>query len=144
MNRNRVALMIVTGLCLALFAGCGLKLGDVFTEEVNTLEGVEIVIEKVTPTGLVYAISNQSDRDVSYGRDFGIQMEKDGAWYQVEPDNPAAVTLELLTVPAGGRDEMEISWEDSYGKLPEGKFRIVKTISDTEQGYYLSGEFCID
>ena len=52
--------------------------------------------------------------------------------------------MELLWIPAGNADTEEISWEDAYGKLPAGNYRFLKSFSDNERGYYLTGEFRIE
>lgn len=143
MKKSRKLLMVVLGLNLLLLAGCGQKLGEEFTEEVNTLEGVTLTVdeESASVSGITYTISNQSDKDVSFGQDYILQMEKDGKWYQVEPKGGIAITMELLWVPAGTTDTHEIIWNDSYGKLSSGHYRVVKNVSDNEAGYYLAGEF---
>lgn len=146
MKKNKILSVMIIGMSLLLFSGCGQKLGDEFTEEVNTLEGASIVVDEsaVASTGITYTMENQTDRDLSYGQDYGLQKEKDGRWYQVEPESPVAVTLELLWLPAGNTDTFELSWESSYGKLSSGHYRIVKNVSDNESGYYLAGEFEIN
>ncbi|MBD5394064.1 MAG: hypothetical protein HDR71_07295 [Lachnospiraceae bacterium] len=128
---------------LLLLSGCGLKLGDEFTGEVNTLEGVELIVdqESVKPTEISYTIENQSESDLAYGQDYGLQMEKDGKWYQIIPKKDVAITLEMLWTPAGSTDTHMISWESSYGKLPKGHYRIIKSMSDDQQGYFFAGEF---
>lgn len=146
MKRSKILSAMIVGISLILFTGCGQKLGEEFTQEVNTLEGAEITVDEsmVTSIGITYMISNQSDQDLNYGQDYGLQKEKDGKWYQVEPRNPVAVTLELLWLPAGNTDTLEISWETSYGTLSSGHYRIVKSVSDNENSYYLAGEFDIE
>lgn len=146
MKRIKKFLAILAGVSLILLMGCGIKLGEEFTEEVNMLEGAEITVDEalVTPTGITFTINNQSDKDLSYGQDYSLQKEEDGKWYWIEPENPAAVTLELLWIPAGNADTMEISWETSYGKLPKGHYRILKNMADEQSGYYLAGEFGIE
>lgn len=146
MNRNKIAAVMLAVMCLTMLCGCGAKPGEEFTEEVNALEGAELIVDadKVTATGITYTISNQSETDLSYGRDYSLQQEKDGKWYQIEPKGEVAVTLELLWIPAGNTDTEEIGWEDAYGKLPAGNYRILKSFSDNEKGYYLAGEFHIE
>lgn len=146
MKKSKILSVMIVGISLILFTGCGQKLGEEFTQEVNTLEGAEITVDEsmVTSIGITYMISNQSDQDLNYGQDYGLQKEKDGKWYQVEPRNPVAVTLELLWLPAGNTDTLEISWETSYGTLSSGHYRIVKSVSDNENSYYLAGEFDIE
>ena len=146
MKKSKILSVMIVGISLILFTGCGQKLGEEFTQEVNTLGGAEITVDEsmVTSIGITYMISNQSDQDLNYGQDYGLQKEKDGKWYQVEPRNPVAVTLELLWLPAGNTDTLEISWETSYGTLSSGHYRIVKSVSDNENSYYLAGEFDIE
>lgn len=131
---------------LLLLGGCGLKLGEEFTGEINNLEGAELTVDEasVKPTEITYTVSNRSEKDLSYGQDYGLQQEKDGKWYSVVPENEIAITLELLWLPAGSTDTNMISWESSYGKLPKGHYRIVKSFSDDRQGYFLAGEFVIE
>lgn len=145
MNRSRKQAACVLAVCLAFLAGCGQKLGEEFSEDVNMLEGAELLVDEAlaTPAGITYTISNQSDKDLNYGQDYSLLKEKDGKWYVVEPARPAAVTMELLWVPAGSTDTMEISWEDSYGNLSGGHYRLLKNFSDNEKGYYLAGDFSV-
>ncbi len=143
MNKNGKRLACMLAVCLVFLAGCGQQLGEEFSEDVNMLEGAELSVDEslVTPVGITYSINNQSDRDLSYGQDYSLLKEKDGKWYFVEPERSVAVTLELLWVPSGSTDTVEISWENSYGKLPGGHYRLLKNFSDYEKGYYLAGEF---
>ena len=141
--------ILIIGMSIVLLTGCGQNLenlGEEFTEEVNTLEGVEITVDESldASTGITYTLSNQSDKDLNYGQDYGLQKEKNGKWYDVEPENPVAITMELLWLPAGNTDTLELSWESSYGELPAGHYRILKNVSDNENGYYLAGEFQVD
>lgn len=141
--RNLLAMAIGAGLlCLG---GCGVKLGEEFAGEVNTLEGVSLLVQEgmASPGGVTIEIDNQSDKDLNYGQDYSLQKEKNGRWYQVEPENPVAVTMELLWIPSGNTDVMEVKWEASYGKLPKGHYRILKSFADQEKGYYLAGEFTL-
>ena len=144
MKKSKILAAVLTGMCLIFLAGCGQKLGDEFTEEVNTLEGAALVVDESVATGITYTMENQTDKDLNYGQDYGLQKEKDGKWYQVESKEPVAVTMELLWLPAGSTDTLELNWESSYGKLASGHYRIVKNVSDNESGYYLAGEFEID
>lgn len=149
MKKNKLLLAalagVLTGVSIFLITGHGQKLGEEFTEEVNTLEGVTLTVDEafVTPEGITFTISNGSDKDLNYGQDYSLLKEKDGLWYEVEPDKPVAITLEILWVPAGSSDTHEVSWGSSYGKLSSGHYRIIKYISDNEAGYRLAGEFDI-
>lgn len=128
-----------------LLSGCGDKLGEEDTREVNTLEAVHLTVEEeaIKSTEITYTITNNSEKDLTYGRDYSLQIEKDGKWYQVIPKQEIAITMDLLWVPAGSTESVVVNWEYSYGKLSEGHYRITKPIWDNEQGYLLAGEFSI-
>lgn len=138
--------ILLAALAMLLLNGCGQKLGEEYTGEVNTAEGIVLTVEEdsVKPTEISYTIKNSSNQDLSYGQDYGLQKEKDGKWYEVIPENPVAVTLELLWLPSGNTDTHTTGWKDSYGELPAGHYRIVKHVSDNQQSYTLAGEFQIE
>lgn len=116
-----------------------------FSENVNTLSGAVLAVKKVgaPATGLTYMLDNCSGRELNFGQDYSLQKECDGKWYVVEAKEPLAVTMQLLWIPNGSTDTYEINWETAYGVLPEGHYRIVKSVADDKQGYYLAGEFSV-
>lgn len=140
---------LITG-CMALFCACGsdsdadADLGEEFTQEVNNLKGVELSVDIVSPTGITFTISNQTEQDYSYGQNYFLQQESRGHWYMVEEKSPGIATMELLWVTSGSTNTHELGWENSYGSLPAGHYRIVKSVADSTQGYYIAGEFRID
>lgn len=113
--------------------------------EVTTLKQVtlEVAKQEVLPTELTYTITNHSEKDLNYGRDYCLQTEKDGKWYQVVPGQEVAITLELLWVPAGSVQKDKVNWEYFYGELKPGHYRIIKPVSDGEKRHMLAGEFMI-
>ena len=68
MKKSKMIFMMVLGLNILLLAGCGKKLGEEFTDEVNTLTGVSLTVDedKVSETGVAYTIYNQSYKDISF------------------------------------------------------------------------------
>ena len=114
-----------------------------FLEPVNILAGVSLFVKEVfgPATGLTYVLDNRSGRDLNFGQDFSLQREKDGKWYVLESKAPMAVTMQLLWIPDRCTDTYEINWEVSYGELPKGHYRIIKSVADDKQGYYMAGEF---
>ena len=143
---KKSAIMMAAVCCMAvLFTGCGQKLGEEFTEEVNTLEGAVLSIpeESVSAQGVAYELANNTEQSINYDRGFSIQKEKDGKWYQLEGE-AIPVTMELLWVEPGNTDTGETIWGDAYGKLGKGRYRLVKNVANEEEGYYLAAEFTIE
>lgn len=146
MKRSKKTVAMLIGAALIFLVGCGARLGEEFTEEVNALEGVTLTIDKETLTSekATYTVVNRSEKDLNFGQDYSLQKEEKGKWYQLTPANPVAVTMELLWVPAGGEETLDINWNAAYGKLPAGHYRLIKNFADDESGYYLAAEFTLE
>lgn len=145
-QRMQLGMAVVVLFCMTLIlGGCSMKLGDEHTGEVNVLQDVVLAVdeESVKTTEITYTIDNQSQKDLTYGRDYYLEMEKDGKWYQVIPKQEIAITLDLLWVPAGMTESIFVNWADSYGELKAGHYRIIKPVTDNKQGYFLAGEFTV-
>ncbi len=147
-NGKKLTVLIIVAafLVFLVFMGFGTKLGEEFTQEVNTLEGLTLTVdeESASAVGITYTVSNHTDKDLSYGQDYSLQKEEKGKWYELKPAAHVITTLELLWIPAGENETVEINWDVNYGKLPAGHYRILKSYSDNENSYYLAGEFNLE
>jgi len=135
--------IFVTTLCMCiLLCGCGMKLGEEVTTEVNKVDVVLDIDEaSLTKTGCIFTMSNQTNGDFAYDGSYGIHMQKDGKWYQVNPDSASATTADLLWLPAGVSETVTLDWSASYGELSKGHYRLVKNFADFTDGYFVTGEF---
>jgi len=118
-----------------------------FTEEVNTLDGVTMYMEKLKSTEGDVEIRNESGRELQYGDWYDIQVQQDGSWYSLPLiiDNAAYQDI-AYPVQDQSTSVWEINWSYFYGELPAGKYRIVKDITDLREPgdytkYYLAAEF---
>ena len=134
--------VIIMMLMCILLCGCGMKLGEEVTSEVDRVDvKIEVDTASVTATGCIYTMINNTEGDFAYDGSYGIHMEKDGKWYQVEAKNAVAITGELLWLPAGSAEEMTLDWSSVYGELKAGRYRLVKNFADFTDGYDITGEF---
>lgn len=86
-------------------------------------------------TGATLILTNNSDKNFQYGSPYEIEIKKDGEWYKIN--------VELyFTMPAFGLQsketkEMKLNWENGYGKLSSGTYRIIKNIDyEKEEGNF--------
>ncbi len=124
-----------------------LEVGDAFTEEVNNLEGVSMLMEKYKSTEGDVEIVNTTNTEYTYGEYYDIQVQKDGVWYSLKHiiDN-AAFHARGIIAPPNETSIWQVNWEWLYGQLPAGEYRIVKDILDIRAPgdltkYYLAAEF---
>ena len=111
--------MIIALICGAMalsFAACGSKsytASEYSDSEVN--DKVQMYIPQKTVTDetdeFTVVLENTTDQDYNYD---------------------AGQRLEVFTLPAGGSDELTFNVADHYGKLAEGRYRVVQVLSDME------------
>ena len=115
--------------------------------ELNTLDGVTMRMEKYTSTGGDIEIRNETDKKITFGDWYELQTEVNGKWISLPYiiDN-AAFHQVAYNAPKDETVIHEVKWDVFYGKLPKGKYRIIKDMLDfmgtgdyTE--YYLAAEF---
>lgn len=128
-------------LCL-LLAGCsgGAKIGEVYTGEVNTYEGVTMTAVEGTakPGGITIEILNTTNEEIESGNqaDFAVQVEKNGEWYRLKEPAEWANTAEAWGFLKNQPVTIELRWNNRYGALPEGHYRVVKSFVE----YHETGE----
>ena len=143
-----VLMWCVLALCLT---GCGktnagLEIGkksDISPQS----NGVSISIKDGTLTneGTTVILKNDTDKLLRYTEEYYVEVKQDNDWYNIN----AVLTF---TEPLWGLEpheekEINLNWEYGYGKLPTGKYRIVKNVyfeNEKDQKFYVSAEFNID
>lgn len=95
-------------------------------------------------------LENHTDNDYSYGYPYLIEYEKDGIWYEIIPINDLTFIMPALDLKAKELVEIGVNWEYHYGKLPSGKYRIIKDVFrkidipiEKEEIVYIAAEFII-
>lgn len=123
------------------------ELDDSSLYELNTLDGVTMQMEKYTSSGGDVEIRNETDKEITFGEWYEIQVEVNGKWFPL----PYIIENAAFNQPAynAPKDETviwEVKWEWLYGKLPKGRYRIIKDMLDFRgtgdyTKYYLAAEF---
>ena len=80
-------------------------------------------------------LTNNSDKNFQYGNPYGIEIKKDGEWHKINVElNFDMPAFQLLSKES---KEIELDWENEYGKLAKGTYRIIKGIDyEYEEGKY--------
>ena len=148
---------------LFMIAGCGSKNLNVTikdTAELNEASKVNMTIKKgtLTKTSATIVITDLNENKYSYSDDFKIEEKINGKWKELETMEDFNSTLPLYKVDNNNKLELTINWEDIYGQLKKGEYRIVKVASKYVQNndsyfedkdlenknYYISVEFIIN
>lgn len=97
-------------------------------------------------TGATFILKNDNDIDMIYGDSYTIEVEKEGKWEKIDVKvdfNSIAYILK-----AKSSKEITINWENAYGKLEFGKYRLTKKFSyekekDNYVDFYVNAEFIL-
>lgn len=90
-------------------------------------DGLEMTVDPDTLSAdsALFWVDNRSDSSVSCGTDYTLDVLVDGSWYEIDCD--ADHSAELLTIAPGERLTLTYGWEERYGALPPGDYRLVKS-----------------
>ena len=135
------SLAVLLTLCL-LLCGCDQSkpqspevgtISKAFTEETDNYPGVDLVVVEgtVTPTSAEVKIINESGFGMSCMGDnyIRVQKEVDGVWYDLSKHNIPVTSQGPWGFDADVEYRETVKWEDFYGPLSSGHYRIVKKCS---------------
>ena len=101
--------------------------------------GLTLTAKDVTPTGCTVVFTQSGGNSVSElgtGSSFIIEQYKKGEWKEVEWLSGAediAFSAVGIVLPIDDSRELKCIWNDIYGELSAGKYRIGKDISNYDQ-----------
>ena len=114
-------------------------------ERINELEGVsiEIIPNTLTNTGLKLETKNKKNKKLIFNKDYRIHKKENEKWIELEEmtRNNTVFYEEKEKGPI-----IEFNWKKTYGKLSSGRYRIVTSVYNKEDGnvYFIGVEFKID
>lgn len=151
MKRITLIALMCIGVILGM-TGCGkskkeFDIGDKSDIKISQND-VTMTIKDGTLTNksVTLILTNNSDRKIQYGSPYEIEIKKNGEWHKINAE--LNFTLQLFILESKEKNEFELNFEDGYGKLPSGTYRVIKKIDkEKEDGlfdsFYVSTEFTI-
>ena len=89
----------------------------------------------LTNKSATLVLTNNSDKNFQYGNPYEIEIKKDGEWHKINVE----LDFDMPAFPLSSQEskEIELDWENGYGKLAKGTYRIIKGINyEYEEGKY--------
>ena len=89
----------------------------------------------LTNKSATLVLTNNSDKNFQYGNPYEIEIKKDGEWHKINVE----LNFDMPAFPLSSKEskEIELDWENGYGKLAKGTYRIIKGINyEYEEGKY--------
>ena len=147
---KRVTLIALMCICVVLgMTGCG-KLKNEFDignkSDIKISQNDVIMTIKegtLTNKSATLVLTNNSDKNFQYGNPYKIEIKKDGEWHKINVE--LNFTMPAFQLSARENKEIEINWENGYGKLAKGTYRIIKGIDyEYEEGKYKSFNIAVE
>ena len=106
--------------------------------DIKVLQNAVIMTIKegtLTNKSATLVLTNNSDNNFQYGEPYEIEIKKDGKWHKINVELYFNLLISLL--PSKESKEIKLDWENGYGKLAKGTYRIIKKIDyEYEEGKY--------
>ena len=111
----------------------------------NNYVTMSIKDNNITDTKAVIVLNNNSDYFFEFGSNYLLEKEIDGIWYECVAINNLLFTMPSYRIEAKDSYETIINWENTYGKLPSGRYRIIKNLKNivTLENIYVAAEFML-
>ena len=147
---KRLTLITLMCICVILgMTGCGKSKKEF---DIGNKSDIKISQNDVTMTikdgtltnsGATLILTNNSDKNFQYGNPYEIEIKKDGEWHKINVE--LNFTMPAFQLSARENKEIEINWENGYGKLAKGTYRIIKGIDyEYEEGKYKSFNIAVE
>ena len=147
-----VLVILLCGIMVLTMTGCKnaknrLDIGNKSNIKVSQNDVIMTVKDKtLTNKSATLILTNNSDRKIQYGSPYEIEIKKNGEWYKINAK--LNFTLPLFILESKEKNEFKLDFEEGYGKLPSGTYRVIKKIDkEKEDGlfdsFYVSTEFTI-
>ena len=147
---KRVTLIALMCVCVVLgMTGCGKQknefdIGNKSDIKISQNDVIMTIKEgTLTNKSATLVLTNNSDKNFQYGNPYEIEIKKDGEWHKINVE--LTFTMPAFQLSAKENKEIEINWENGYGKLAKGTYRIIKGIDyEYEEGKYKSFNIAVE
>ena len=141
--KKRIGIIIVVLIVTIIITVIGIVKKNSHNKDI-----MQIKASTLTKTSATIVIKNK--KEYSIGEAFKVEAQVNNEWKEVNtlkikdiPEDIATFTAIATKVKANSEYEEELDWSKMYGELKEGKYRVVKEISNEDGKKYLYAEFNI-
>lgn len=157
--KKRILSLLICSIAMTWLYGCQSQDGTEPSkkEELTLIEtddtwGIVLLAQEVKPTGLTLICSQKDGTltgELQTGEKFWLEKNEQGEWGEIKPFQDPTWESTAYIIKTQSLTQWTIHWNDLYGTLAPGHYRIGKEIQDfrggsdyDEKAYY--AEFEID
>ena len=139
--KKTILTILLCGVMVLGMTGCGKQknefdIGNKSDIKISQNDVIMTIKEgTLTNKSATLVLTNNNDKNFQYGTPYEIEIKKDGEWHKINVElNFDMPAFQLLSKES---KEIELDWENEYGKLAKGTYRIIKGIDyEYEEGKY--------
>ena len=147
---KRVTLIALMCVCVVLgMTGCGKQknefdIGNKSDIKISQNDVIMTIKEgTLTNKSATLILTNNSDKNFQYGTPYEIEIKKDGEWHKINAE--LDFDMPAFQLSAKESKEIELDWENGYGKLAKGTYRIIKEIDyEYKEGKYETSNIAVE
>lgn len=139
--KKTILTILLCGIMVLGMTGCGkskneFDIGNKSDIKVSQNDVIMTIKDgTLTNKSATLVLTNNSDKNFQYGNPYEIEIKKDGEWHKINVE--LDFNLPAFHLSSKESKEVELNWENGYGKLEEGTYRIIKSIDyEYEEGKY--------
>lgn len=139
--KKTILTILLCGVMVLGMTGCGKQknefdIGNKSDIKISQNDVIMTIKEgTLTNKSATLVLTNNSDKNFQYGNTYEIEIKKDGEWHKINVE----LNFDMPAFPLSSKEskEIELNWENGYGKLAKGTYRIIKWINyEYEEGKY--------
>ena len=147
--KKTILTILLCGVMALGMTGCGkskneFDIGNKSDIKVSQNDVIMTIKEgTLTNKSATLVLTNNSDKNFQYGNPYEIEIKKDGEWHKINVE----LNFDMPAFPLSSKEskEIELDWENGYGKLAKGTYRIIKGINyEYEEGKYKSFNIAVE
>lgn len=147
--RKTLFAILLCGVMVLGMTGCGKQknefdVGNKSDIKISQNDVIMTIKEgTLTNKSATLVLTNNSDKNFQYGNPYEIEIKKDGEWHKINIE----LNFDMPAFPLSSKEskEIELDWENGYGKLAKGTYRIIKEINyEYEEGKYKSFNIAVE
>lgn len=147
--KKTILTILLCGVMVLEMTGCGKQknefdIGNKSDIKISQNDVIMTIKEgTLTNKSATLVLTNNSDKNFQYGNPYEIEIKKDGEWHKINVE--LNFTLPAFHLLPKESKEIELNWENEYGKLSKGTYRIIKGINyEYEEGKYKSFNVAVE
>ena len=147
--KKTILTILLCGVIVLGMTGCGKQknefdIGNKSDIKISQNDVIMTIKEgTLTNKSATLVLTNNSDKNFQYGNPYEIEIKKDGEWHKINIE----LNFDMPAFPLSSKEskEIELDWENGYGKLAKGTYRIIKGINyEYEEGKYKSFNIAVE